>query len=153
MEDKGQVSLEYMTMLGLSLIIFAAVLYISTFLVSTSGVQIDVDTAYRAVQDIKQSADFIYVHGHPSKIPAGVRIPTNVETLSIQDKVVCIRLAVGSSATDIYAVTKANMTASADEDICSGGICGEGYYMLVFNSVDPNDFVLSGYDVNITLDT
>lgn len=148
MESRGQVSLEYMTMLGLSLIIFAAVLYVATFLISTSGMQVDVDTAYRAVQGIRESADFIYVHGHPSKIPAEINIPPNVESISIEDKVVRIRLFVGGSFTDVYAVTKANMTgAYAASEICSP-VCGEGRYVLVFQSMDP-DFSL-GYDVNIT---
>lgn len=152
MKSRGQVSLEYMTMLGLSLIIFAAVLYVATFLISTSGMQIDVDTAYRAVQGIKESADFIYVHGHPSKIPAEINIPSNVEDISIENKVVRIRLSVGGSFTDVYAVTKANMTFAQEayNEICSPSshVCGEGRYVLIFESMDP-DFSL-GYDVNIT---
>jgi len=149
MKNRAQVSLEYMTMLGLSLVIFAGVLYIATTLISTSRTQIDVDTAYRAVQGIKESADFIYVHGHPSKIQSSIHIPSNVEDLSIQGKVVRITLSVGKSFTDVYAVTKANMTGSdARNEICSTGICAEGYYLMIFESLDPS----TGRDVNITVE-
>jgi uncharacterized protein (UPF0333 family) len=149
MESRGQVSLEYMTMLGLSLIIFAAVLYVATFLISTSGMQIDVDAAYRAVQGIRESADFIYVHGHPSKIPAEIAIPSNVEDVSIEGKVVRIRLSVGESFTDVYSITKANMTGRDATDVICSGVCAEGRYVLVFQSMDPD--LSLGYDVNITV--
>jgi uncharacterized protein (UPF0333 family) len=148
MKNKAQVSLEYMTMLGLSLIIFAGVLYVANTMLSTSRPQIDVDTAYRAVQGIRESADFIYVHGHPSKIQSNIHIPSNVELLSIHDKVVTIRLSVGESFTDVYAVTKANMTGNfAVNGICSGGVCSEGYYLMIFESLNET----MGYDVNITV--
>jgi uncharacterized protein (UPF0333 family) len=148
MKRRGQVSLEYMTMLGLSLIIFAAVLYVATFLMSTSGMQIDVDTAYRAVQGVRESADFIYVHGYPSKIQSGINIPSNVEDVSIEGKVVRLRLNVGKSFTDVYAVTKANMTATGAQDtICASNLCREGYYILNFEALNPD---LTRHDVNIT---
>ncbi|RLI90855.1 MAG: hypothetical protein DRO89_05075 [Candidatus Altiarchaeales archaeon] len=148
MKNRAQVSLEYMTMLGLSLVIFAGVLYIATTLTSTSRTQIDVDTAYRAVQGIKELADFIYVHGHPSKIQSTIHIPGNVEDLSIEERVVRIRLSIGESFTDVYAVTKANMTgSSAVNEICPAGICTEGYYLMIFESLNQS----TPYDVNITV--
>jgi len=149
MKRRGQVSLEYMTMLGLSLIIFAAVLYVATFLMSTSGMQIDVDTAYRAAQGVRESADFIYVHGYPSKIQSGINIPSNVEEVSIEGKVARLRLSVGRSFTDVYAVTKANMTATnaVTGTICKSNICREGYYILNFEALNPD---ITHYDVNIT---
>lgn len=148
MKNRAQVSLEYMTMLGLSLIIFVGILYVATIMISTAGTQIDVDTAYRAVQGIKESAEFIYVHGHPSKIQSNIHIPSNVEDVSIQGNVVRIRLSVGEVFTDVYAVTKANMTGDmAVNEICQGGICGEGYYLMIFESLNQT----TDYDVNITV--
>jgi len=148
MKNRGQVSLEYMTMLGLSLIIFAAVLYVATFLMSTSNMQIDVDMAYRAAQGIRESADFIYVHGYPSKIQSGINIPSNVEEVSIGEKVVRLRLNVGSSFTDVYAVTKANMTSDVVSSICTVNGCSEGYYILNFEALNPD---LTHYDVTINV--
>ncbi len=150
MKNKGQVSLEYMTMLGLSLMIFIAVLYVATFLISTSEVQIDVDTAYRSVQTMGESADFIYVHGYPSKVPATVRIPSNVEDLSIQGNVARVRLIVGDSFTDVYSVTKSDMDGSVvTADICPGGICREGQHVLIFEANDP--LTAPAYQVNVSV--
>jgi hypothetical protein len=150
MKNRAQVSLEYMTMLGISLVIFAGVLYVATLLVSEQRTQIDVDTAYRAVRGIKELSDFIYVHGDPSKTRSTIHIPGNVQNLSIRDHVVRLRLGVGSSFTDVYAVTKANMTGiQAENRICPAGICGEGYYQMIFESVNET----GGYDVNITVET
>ncbi len=149
MKNRAQVSLEYMTMLGLSLIIFAGVIYIATTLVLTQKTQIDVDTAYMAVRGIRESADFIYVHGHPSKIQSTIHIPSSAESLSLQGNVVRIKLSVGESFTDVYAVTRANMTGNSVVDrICPGGICSGGYYPMIFESLNES----TNYDVNITIE-
>ncbi|RLI93873.1 MAG: hypothetical protein DRO90_02975 [Candidatus Altiarchaeales archaeon] len=132
-------------MLALSLIIFVGILYIATTLITTSSIQVNVDAAYRAVQDIKESADFIYVHGHPSRIQTNIRIPSNVENITLNNKLIRLRVSVGSMYTDIYAIARGNITSNLG--ICSSGICREGNYLFVFTSTDP----ATGYDVNITV--
>ncbi|HIE33787.1 MAG TPA: hypothetical protein EYP86_01445 [Candidatus Altiarchaeales archaeon] len=146
MKSKSQASLEYMTMIALSLVIFLGVLYVATTMMTTSSIQISVDTAYRAVQGIKEGADFIYVHGHPSKIQSNIRIPSNVENISIHDQVIRMRLSLGDAYTDVYAVAKGNLNSSVESNICTTEACSEGNYIFVFNSMDP----ATGYDVSIT---
>lgn len=143
----GQASIEYMVMLAISLGIFAAILYVTNALITSSITQIGADAAFRAVQGIKEASDFIYTHGHPSKTQINVRIPANIENISIQNKVVRISISSGLSYTDIYDVTKGNMTSDLSS-ICPAGNCREGYYVLNLESINP---AVSGYDVNITL--
>ncbi len=135
MGNLGQASLEYMVMLGISLTIFAAILYLTTVLISSSTSQIGVDSALRSVERIKEAADFIYIHGHPSKTRINVQVPSNIEDISIQNHVVKFRIYAGLGYTDIYDVTKGNLTSNL-EAICYGGYCREGYYVLNVESTD-----------------
>lgn len=137
MEKQGQASLEYMVMLGISLAIFAAILYITTMLISSSTSQMGVDSAVRAVEGIKEAADFIYIHGHPSKTRINVQVPSNIEDISIQNHVVKFSISAGRGYTDIYDVTKGNLTSNITA-ICPGGNCREGYYVLDVESTDQD---------------
>lgn len=129
---KAQASLEYMVMLALSLGVFAAILYVISTLISTSSTQIGVDSAYRAVDRIGESADFIYVHGHPSKTQINVYIPPNTEEMSIQHNTVNMRLSVGPSYTDVYTVTRGNLTGNLS------AVTHEGYYVFTVESTPRN---------------
>jgi len=144
---KAQASLEYMIMLAISLGIFAIILYVSTFLISTSTMQVGVDSAFRAVQTVREAADFIYIHGHPSKIQTQVRIPGNVEGFKISGQSIKITLSSYQSYTDIYEVTKGNLTSDISLICPSQNFCKSGNYVLVFESMPPG----SGYDVNISV--
>lgn len=128
MTDKAQASLEYMIMLALSLGVFAVMLYTVTLLITSSTSQIGVDSAYRAVLDVGKAADFIYIHGHPSKTRVEVYVPSNVEDISAGGKSVSIRLSSAGSYTDVYSVTRGNVSG----DLSS--MNREGYYVLSVES-------------------
>ena len=146
MENKAQSSLEYMVMLAISLLIFGVVLFVSMNMLMGYNSQIAVDASFRAVEDIKEATDFVYTHGHPSKISIKVRIPSGIENISISGNLIKMSIATGQSYTDIYDITKANVTGdSAVGVLCSGGVCREGYYVLNVESLE------TGYDVNITV--
>jgi len=133
MENKAQASLEYMIMLALSLGIFAAILYVVSSLVSTSSVQIGVDSAVRASNRMKEAADFIYVHGHPSKTQINVYIPPNIEGVSIIDnKTINLKVAMRESYTDIYSIAKGTVIGNLTP------IQRKGYYVISFESNSDN---------------
>jgi len=146
MLKKGQVSLEYMIVLALALGVFAAILYITTMLIVSSSSQLGIDSAVRAVQEIKEAADFIYIRGHPSKTQINVRIPSNIENISISNDVVRLRISVADSYTDVYQVTKGSI--SSNISLICDEVCREGYYLLSVESL-PAD---NPYDVNITVE-
>ncbi len=146
LKNKAQSSLEYMVMLALSLIIFAAILTFSLTMLGSVRSQMASDSSFKAVEDIKESADFIYIHGDPSKIRASVRLPSNVENVSIAGSLIRITISSGQSTTDVYDISKGNITATdAINYLCSGGVCREGDYLLNFQSINS-----PGYNVNIT---
>ena len=125
-----------MVMLALSLGIFIVILYISSSLVSSSSAQIGLDSAYRAVEHIRESADFIYIHGHPSRTQINVYIPPNIENISvINNNTVSARVGVGHYYTDIYSVSRGSLTGNLST------IQREGYYLV--NLVSVSDEVVS----------
>jgi len=130
MNLKAQASLEYMVMLALSLMIFSSILYVTNALITTSSVQVGVDSAYRAVDKMKDAADFIYVHGHPSRTEVKIYIPPNIEQMNILDtnNSIVARVSVGESYTDIYAVTKGKVYGDLSQ------VLREGYYVFRIES-------------------
>lgn len=146
---KAQASLEYMVMLALSLAVFSAILYVSTTLLQGSQTQIGVDAAARAVVQVKEAADFIYVHGHPSKTQVNVYVPPNIEDVHVGNQTIAFRVSVGRAYTDVYAIAKGNITSEVcpNDEQCMR--TNEGYYLLNVESVD--DASGSPYDVNVTL--
>ncbi|MFC2154741.1 hypothetical protein ACFLRC_04600 [Candidatus Altiarchaeota archaeon] len=144
---KGQASLEYMVMLALSLAVFSAILYVSSTLLSSSTTQIGVDAAARAVSQVKEATDFIYVHGHPSKTQVNIYVPPNIENVTMANQTVAFRISVGLAYTDIYSITKGNVSSDLTL-ICPppSGTCHEGYYLLNVESTGD-----SALPVNITM--
>jgi len=140
MGSKAQASLEYMVMLALSLLIFSAILYVTSILITTSSVQVGVDSAYRAVDKLRTASDFIYVHGHPSRTEINVYIPPNIENFSIAgvNNSIMARVSVGDSYTDIYGVTKGNVYGDLS------AVSREGYYLFRVESTSDNS-------INITV--
>jgi len=136
-KNKAQASVEYMVTLAISLLIFGAILFVAIGMITESGSQLGVDSAFKAVEEIKEAADFIYVHGHPSKIKINVHIPSNIENISIAGNLIKMSISTGQSYTDIYA-------DDAIDFMCSGGVCRGGTYVLNVESLE------TGYDVNIT---
>jgi uncharacterized protein (UPF0333 family) len=134
MKSKGQASLEYMIMLALSLMIFSAVIYVTSVLISSSSTQVGVDSANKAVEKIKSACDFIYVHGHPSRTEINVYIPPNIENLTVLDTNNSIKasVSVGETFTDIYGVTKGKVYGDLSE------VNKEGYYLLRVESTSED---------------
>jgi uncharacterized protein (UPF0333 family) len=131
MDHKAQASLEYMIMLALSLMVFSAVIYATSILITTSSMQVGVDAAQRAVEAVKTASDFIYVHGHPSRTEINVYIPPNIEnfTLLNTNNTIQATVSVGETFTDIYGVTKGKVYGDL------AAINKEGYYVLRVESV------------------
>ncbi|MBD3388485.1 MAG: hypothetical protein GF416_05385 [Candidatus Altiarchaeales archaeon] len=140
MDKRGQASLEYMVMLALSLVVFSAVLYVTGMLISTSSIQVGVDSAHRAVEKMRSSADFVYVHGHPSRTEINVYMPPNIEEVSIPEtnNSIRARVSVGDTYTDIYSVSKGSIYGDLSQ------LDKEGYYVLRVEST-------SEHDINFTL--
>ncbi|MFH0861364.1 MAG: hypothetical protein V1921_09200 [Candidatus Altiarchaeota archaeon] len=130
-KSKGQSSLEYMIMLGIALGAFTLVLYVVGTLMSSTSSQINVGSSAWATEQIREAADFVYVHGHPSKIQISVYFPSDTYNVSVYaDKVIESRLDIPPDHTDVYSVVRGNVTGNLSK------ITHEGYYVINVESVD-----------------
>lgn len=132
-DSKGQSSLEYMVMLALALGVLTTVLIATTHLISGASSQIGVESADRAASEIKEAADFVYVHGHPSKLRIKVYVPPSVSEAGIETEnhqTAYFRLDSPPEYTDVYAITRGNITGDLS------GINKEGYYVINIESID-----------------
>jgi|WetSurMetagenome_2_1015567.scaffolds.fasta_scaffold697688_2 uncharacterized protein (UPF0333 family) len=135
MASKAQASLEYMIMLALSLTVFSAIIYVTSILITTSSLQIGVDAGQRAVDKVKSAADFIYVHGHPSRTEVNVYIPPSIENFTLigpKNNTIVARVSVGDTFTDIYGVTKGQIYGELSP------VNKEGYYIVRVESVSDS---------------
>ena len=122
-----------MVMLALALGVLTVVLIATTHLISGANTQIGVDSADKAVYEIVEAADFVYVHGHPSKLRIRVYVPPSIREMGIEggnNRTVYMRLDSAPQYTDVYAVTRGNITGDLSD------ITQEGYYMLNIESLD-----------------
>ena len=131
-----------MVMLALSLMVFSSILYVTGVLISNSSVQMGVDSGFRAVEKLTSAADFIYVHGHPSRTEVNIYIPPNIELFEIMpsNNSIRARVSVGGSYTDIYGVTKGKVYGGEITSI----VTREGYYPFRVESTSDNE-------INITV--
>jgi len=148
-DKKAQASLEYMVMLAISLLIFTTIIAFSINMVNNVKNQLGVDAAFKAVEEIKEASDFIYVHGNPSKVRRNVRIPPNVGNITLLGNLIKVGIDTGPSYTDIYDVTKSNITIDEDtiEYLCPTDSdtllhrCKGGNFVLNIESIDEGDGV------------
>ena len=134
-------------MLGLSLLILGAIMFIVTTLMNTSETQIGINSVCRAVQGIKEASDFVYVSGYPSRIKKMIYVPDNIENITLRGRLIKMRVPVEDAYTDIYAITKGNRTKSASLNNTLISNPSKGSYVLVFKSLP----IESGFDVNVTI--
>ncbi len=139
--NRAQVSVEYMMTIALSLLAFGAIIYVANTLMGQSSLQIKIDSTQRAVNTIKEAADYAYIQGHPTKYTTHIYIPSGIVSGSIipgklGNRTINLKVGVGSSFTDVYAVTDWDIRWEGGAGLlnCSGtgsSRCEEGYYTVV----------------------
>jgi len=130
MRNKGQAAMEYMTMIGLSLLILMGLLVVVHFMTTAANDQIKMNTAHDAVNKLAEAADFVYIHGHPTKITVYVDIPENIindpANTYISGKTINLGTSISGEVNDIYAVTKGNVEGTLPAT--------KGYYVFIVKS-------------------
>jgi len=140
--------MEYLVLTGFTMLILMVLLVAAYNRVSSSEKQIGIDTAERAVSRIKEAADFVYIHGHPTKLTITVYFPGDVEEgHSFMDNgTINLAVDVLGSHTDVWKSTRGEV----EWDIygnSAGFPTQEGYYVLKVESTDY-DSIYNG-SVNI----
>lgn len=134
MERRGQAAVEYLVLTGFTMLLLMVLLVASYSKVSASEKQIAVDSARRAVSALKAAADFVYVHGHPTKLTVSVYLPPDLEPSGtfVGNGTVNLAVRVGSGHTDVWESTRGEV--GWDLQGSSSFPSSEGYYVFVVES-------------------
>ncbi|MBS3057569.1 MAG: hypothetical protein J4415_02975 [Candidatus Diapherotrites archaeon] len=107
MRQKGQEAVEYLAIIIVMLLIVGVIFVYSLDLSQRTVIT---EQARTAVKTLANSADFVYASGPGSKIYAEIELPANIEEEILGDNEIGYKLRMGDSLTDIYEVTKAQVT-------------------------------------------
>jgi len=137
MEPKAQAAMEYMVITGISLLILLVLLNTAYRKVGEMQKQADLDAAERAVNKLKEAADFVYVHGHPSKLTIEVYLPGGVYAPNtyVSGNTINLALGQGDTYTDVWRGTKGPVEWDAGGNTTMPSV--RGYYVITVESGGP----------------
>lgn len=126
--------MEYLVLTGFTMLILMILLVAAYTRISASEKQLDMDAAERAVSRLKEAADFVYIHGHPTKLVVSVYFPDDVDPAQsfIENKTVNLAVDVEGSHSDVWRTLRGDV--AWDLDGTSEMPWMEGYYSLTVES-------------------
>lgn len=107
MRQKGQEAVEYLAIIIVMLLIVGIIF---VYALDLSQRTVIAEQARNAVKTLANSADLVYASGPGSKIYAEIELPANIEEEILGDNEIGYKLRIGNSLTDIYEVTRAQIT-------------------------------------------
>lgn len=132
--------MEYLVLTGFTLLILGIMLVAAYSKMSSSQKSMDIDSAERAVSRLKEAADFVYLHGHPTKLTVDVYLPPDIERSYsfIENKTINLAIDVRGDHTDVWRSTRGDV--GWDLYGSSGMPASAGYYVLIVESTPYDQF-------------
>ncbi len=134
MRKKAQVSMEYMMVVGFSLLMIMPIIAIYGMERQSINNQVNAKQAGNIAKKIVDSAETVYYLGKPAKTTLKVYMPSNVERIEINNREIVFKVRVGKLLTDIVGTSQVNMTGNLST--------GQGIQYI--------DIAADNYVVNIT---
>ncbi len=106
---KGQISAEYLIIMGFVLVALLPVFYYS---LTNLNNNLRLNQANDMINRIAETADFVYFLGPGSQDTLSIVIPGGVESITLQGKEVAMKMRIFGSVSDFVAVTKATINGS-----------------------------------------
>ncbi|MEA1924736.1 MAG: hypothetical protein U9M95_02600 [Candidatus Altiarchaeota archaeon] len=142
--NKAQAMMEYMILMSLALLLLSIVLYTLVSQMSSASTEMNVDSAQKTINRLKDKSNFIYVLGHPSRTETRINIPSNVEEFYASNDLILMRVSIGSFAgdahTDVYGVARGNLTSDFNS-ICAPDCSPGNYIMVIEHTAPPNSAI------------
>jgi len=99
---KGQISIEYMAIVGIVTFVVLALFAISQYYVGGIKTTIVSNQADQIAKLIVENAEIVYYHGEPSKITLNVQMPKGVKEINIYENEISFTLIRGNGDIDIF---------------------------------------------------
>lgn len=133
----GQVAFEYLALFSIVLVILSFLTYYAQDMTEMNREEIASSNAIIAVNKIVDAADIVFTQGSPSQITLSVYIPENVNSVKSSNNVLIMKIRSGSSISDVFAISKANLNVSISNSSGTKRIkvkCCEGIYVNITES-------------------
>lgn len=113
MGKRGQVSIEFMAIIGFVTFIAMAMLIISQFYQRGVSTQVETNQVDHLARKLIDSAESVYYLGEPSKTTIEANMPNHVESITIGSNDITFRMkAAGGKTSDITYQSDVNLTGS-----------------------------------------
>jgi len=134
---KAQAAMEYMVLTGFTLLILGILLVAAYAKISQSEKHLDIDSAERAVSELKRAADFVYLHGHPTRLTVSVYLPQDIDVSQsyVDNNTINIAMRAGGSYTDVWRRSRGEVFGEIPSN--------EGYYVFVVESTESGQIDIS----------
>lgn len=109
---KGQVSLEYVVVVGLILAACAPVWLLAQDRISDAQTELDAVTAQASVDALAKAADWAALSGYPARRTVDIEMPHSVEGALVAGHEVRILFHGSAGLTEAYGVSQANLTGA-----------------------------------------
>ncbi|MBU0629266.1 MAG: hypothetical protein KKC75_08830 [Nanoarchaeota archaeon] len=107
MENKAQISTEYMVIMGIVFLITIPVLYYS---MGESSIHIKLNQADDTVSTLARAADTVYSIGPGSRKYVSINLPGGIQSYSLENKTVLIKMYIFGGVSDVFSATKADLS-------------------------------------------
>ncbi len=118
---KGQVAVEYVAIVALSLAILVPVwLYTDQIRAQVDG-QLRLSYAKQTVDRLRDAADLVYAQGPPAQFYVDVTVPDGVQSVYVNGKLISLSVSASWGVSEAFATTVGNVTGSLPSFTAYGG--------------------------------
>jgi len=120
------------------MMIVLCILLVAAYLkMGQSEKHLDIDAAERAVNELKRAADFVYIHGHPTKLAVSVYLPPDIEfgESFIENNTINLAMEVTQGHTDVWRRARGDVFGTVPSS--------EGYYVFTVESTEDGEIEIS----------
>lgn len=111
-KKRGQISIEYMAIIGIATIIAISLLAISNYYSRQIEETIDTNQIDKIAKDIVDTAESMYYFGEPSKTTIKVYIPKGVESITVGPNELSFKVKTKGSVSDMFYLSSVTLQGS-----------------------------------------
>jgi len=106
---RGQAAFEYLSIFSIVLLLSLVLSMYSGQITVRNREDMRVSNTINAVERIAEAANIVSTQGKPSQITLSVYIPEEIQSITIANKTVLMKVKLASGISDIFAVSKSNL--------------------------------------------
>lgn len=107
--ERGQISLEYMAVVGIATLVAISLLAISHYYSKETEITINAQQIDRIAKEIVDTAESMYYYGEPSKTTIRAYLPGGIKEITVGPDELSFRVKTQSGETDMFYPSSVNL--------------------------------------------